>query len=131
MSKTYNWLVYHAIKKKFQFEYVKFIDEENYIIDYENSTPSNEGSFLTSNNSKFRKVENFISVVFFIILFGPLRVFFSTFVTIVFLRNLKYSDSCSLSMVYFNFWKSIIAQICQFYSFSIFLDLNEEVELGS
>ena len=78
MSKTYNWLVYHAIKKKFQFEYVKFIDEENYIIDYENSTPNNEGSFLTSNNSKFRKVENFISVVFFIILFGPLRVFFST-----------------------------------------------------
>ena len=78
MAKTYNWLVYHAIKKKFLFEYVKFIDEENYIIDYENSTLSNEGSFLTSNNSKFRKVENFISVVFFIILFGPLRVFFST-----------------------------------------------------
>ena len=51
---------------------------KNYIIDYENSTLSNEGSFLTSNNSKFRKVENFISVVFFIILFGPLRVFFST-----------------------------------------------------
>jgi len=38
MSKTYNWLLYHAIKKKFQFEYVKFVDEENYIIDYENST---------------------------------------------------------------------------------------------
>ena len=78
MAKTYNWLVYHAIKKKFLFENVKFIDEENYIIDYENSTPNNEGSFLTSNNSKFRKVENFISVVFFIILFGPLRVFFLT-----------------------------------------------------
>ena len=77
MSRTYNWLVYHAIKKKFMFEYVKFIDEENYIIDYENSTPNNEGSFLTKNNSKFRKVENFISVVLFVILLGPLRVFFT------------------------------------------------------
>jgi len=77
MSKTYNWLLYHAIKKKFQFEYVKFVDEENYIIDYENST-IREGAFLTKNNSKFRKVENFISVILFVILLGPLRVFFTT-----------------------------------------------------
>ena len=77
MSKTYNWLLYHAIKKKFQFEYVKFVDEENYIIEYENST-INKGAFLTKNNSKFRKVENLISVILFVILLGPLRVFFTT-----------------------------------------------------
>ena len=78
MKRRYNWLLYQAIKNKFQFDYASFSDEENFIIDYDNSFPE-EHLWFTKKDSILRDFENFISVIFFIIFFGPLRLI-STFI---------------------------------------------------
>ena len=61
-----------------------------------------------------------------------LFIFFSKVVVPIKVENVERSYSGSVHINGFlSFLKSSIAELCQFYSISVFLNYNEEIEFGS
>ena len=71
MLKLYNKLLYYAIRKNYLV--IKYLDKEEVFIDKVNSKETAEG-FFTSPESKLRPIENFITLVLFILIALPFKV---------------------------------------------------------
>jgi hypothetical protein len=63
--KTYNWILAKAIKKKFFV--MKLVNEENFIIDYENSITKPNQWFTKNHSGMPRKIENLVSILIYLV----------------------------------------------------------------